>query len=135
MISHGFEEVEHTADLAIRVWGEDFFVLLSQAAKGMYDLLSPQIEVDNTVKHTFAVGEGSKEMILVDFLNELLFLFEVEKVYFNSFSFNEDPSGLLVDAKGKKVKSAGRYIKAVTFHDLDIHKNNSGFETTITFDV
>ncbi len=135
MNSYGYEEIDHTADLALRVWGEDFQDLLSQAAKGLYDLLNINTKEDAKVKYVFSVEIDSEESMLVDFLNELLYLCEDKKQSFNSFSFTEEENKLVVEAEGNEVKSITRNIKAVTFHDLDIHKNKTGLETTVTFDV
>lgn len=135
MKTQGFEEKDHTADLAIRVWGEDFQSLLLQAAMGLYHLLDVKTKEDSRVIYTFSVEVDSREAMLVDFLNELLYLCEDQKQQFNSFSFTEKENRLLVKAAGEVVKSIQRNIKAVTFHNLEIKKDETGLETTITFDV
>jgi SHS2 domain-containing protein len=40
-----------------------------------------------------------------------------------------------VSARGYKIDSYHRSIKAVTFHNLDVTETKTGFEATITFDV
>lgn len=135
MLPHGYEEIEHTADLAIKVWGEDFFSLLRQAAIGLYDLMDCEINPDTQVKGQFHVAAGESETILVDFLGELLYLSENQGRAFKAFEFNENEHGLWIQVSGYEISSIGRQIKAVTFHDLDIHTTESGLEATITFDV
>lgn len=135
MKSQGYQEIDHTADLALQVWGEDFQGLLSQAAKGLYHLLKVNINENIPVRQSFSIELDSREAMLVDFLNELLYLCEDQKQSFRSFSFSEEGHELLVKAEGEQVRSIERNIKAVTFHDLNIHENKTGLETTVTFDV
>jgi len=135
MILSGYEEVEHTADIALRVWGEEFFELLRQSARGMYDLMGIMRNQALQTEVNFEIGQGSVEMQLVDFLNELLFLVEDSARCFNDFTFHNTIDGFNVHARGNKIDSYQRSIKAVTFNDLDITETKTGFEATITFDV
>lgn len=135
MVSSGYEELEHTADIALRVWGEDFFALLSQSAIGMYDLMSVAADETAPKKVDFIIEENSRDIQLVDFLNEVLYLIEVDHAMFESFAFNKDEHGINVQASGYEIKSLQRNIKAVTFHNLEVEETDLGLETRITFDV
>ncbi|KUK98100.1 MAG: Uncharacterized protein XE06_0124 [Anaerolineaceae bacterium 46_22] len=135
MILSGYEEVEHTADVALRVWGEDFFDLLKQSARGMYALMGIKRKHGQKTEVSFEIDPGSMEMQLVDFLNELLFMIDDKAIYFDNFSLLNSMDVLVVSAIGHKIESYQRSIKAVTFHNLDITETKTGCETTITFDV
>ena len=135
MASHGYQEVDHTADIALRVWGEDFWALLKQAAKGLYHLMGVVPCAKAPVVEYFVLQQDSLETILVDFLSELLFLAEEKDQTFDTFSFNEHNNELSVRMAGQMIHSQERYVKAVTFHNLDIYQTDCGFEVTITFDV
>jgi SHS2 domain-containing protein len=135
MASHGYQEVEHTADIALRVWGEDFHALLRQAAKGFYHLMSVVPHTEKPVAEFFILQQDSLESILVDFLNELLFLAEEKNQIFDTFSFDDQDDELTVRMAGQKILSQERLIKAVTFHDLEVRQMDCGYKTTITFDV
>ena len=111
MKSHGFEEIDHTADLALRVWGEDFYDLLKVAAKGLYYLLDVKIIKDASLEHSFLIEMDSREVMLVDFLNELLYLCEEQAMMFQNFSFSRDGRKLNILAKGERAASLGRNIK------------------------
>lgn len=132
---HGYEEVKHTADLALRVWAPDFHALLIQSASGMYDLIGILHQREKPVAHSLELPNGSPEEILVDFLNELVFLLEESNQAFDQFCFLEDDANLSIEMKGYQVSSYHRQIKAVTFHNLEIKEGSKGFETTITFDI
>jgi len=135
MSSPGYEEVEHTADLALHVWGEDFFSLLDHSAKGMYHLIGVSITQENPVEWSFTIENQSDECVLVDFLNELLYFCEDRSYFFDDFQYVEGKEFLEIAAKGFKLNRIQRSIKAVTFHYIDIRETDLGFETTITFDV
>ena len=47
-----FEEIEHTADIAIRVWGSDLAELFANAAYGMACQQADLDDVDCTVRHS-----------------------------------------------------------------------------------
>lgn len=135
MITPGYEELEHTADIAMRVWGGDFFTLLRQSAKGMYDLMGAEPNQTAPKKTNFRIEDESQEMQLIDFLNEILFLVEDRASIYETFIFVRRNEGLKVRASGYAAKSIYRNIKAVTFHDLEIIEIEGGLETRITFDV
>jgi SHS2 domain-containing protein len=135
MASHGYQEVDHTADIALKVWGEDFQTLLRQAAYGLYDLMGIVPDDQTPVAGYFVLLQDSLETILVDFLSELIFLAEEKNQVFDSFSFDEQDDELTVGMAGQEILSQERYVKAVTFHDLAVRQTDCGCEVTITFDV
>ncbi len=135
MASQGYEEVDHTADIALRVWGDDFHTLLSNSAKGMYDLMGIRMKPDSHIENEFQIVIETLETVLVDFLSEVLFFAEDPGQIYDSFSFKQQEGALEVHARGHEIETIHRNIKAVTFHDLEIEETEKGLETTITFDV
>jgi SHS2 domain-containing protein len=135
MKKSGYEEVPHTADIALRVWSNDFRGLLTTAAKGLYDLMGAEWNERLKSSHVFTLQQGSKEDLLVDFLGELIYLCEDKQIILIDFSFGKVVDQIVVDARGYKLLKLKRLIKAVTYHYLEIDRNEIGFETTITFDI
>ncbi len=135
MASHGYEEVDHTADVALRVWGEDFQSLLSQAAEGFYALMGVESSLNSPEETCFVLPLSNSEDVIVDFLNELLYLLAEKGHTFSNFSYTENKDRLEIQAMGNKALSQDRYIKAVTFHDLIVEESDHGLEVIITFDV
>ncbi|MFU8826089.1 MAG: archease [Brevefilum sp.] len=135
MKTHGYHEVDHTADIALRVWAEDFLALLRQAAKGLYALMGAEPRPGSSEQLVFTIPSGNQETVLVDFLNELLFLAEDNGIILDQFSFEEGYENIEVESTGKRLLSQERVIKAVTFHDLCVEKMATGYQVTITFDV
>lgn len=134
----GFREVEHTADVEIEVWGEDLSALFRQAARGMYHLSklhTPESDQED-ISQSFRIRERDIESLLVAFLSELLFYLETERLMFHTMDL-----GLLKDhqlhaqLEGSRITDQDREIKAVTFHDLEILEDESGWKVNIVFDV
>jgi SHS2 domain-containing protein len=76
------------------------------------------------------------ESLLVDWLNELIYLHEVERETYSQFAIETlSPEKLKAHVTGGPTKSKTKAIKAATFHDLAIKETANGLVTTIVFDV
>jgi SHS2 domain-containing protein len=135
MHSRGYSELDHKADLALRVWGETFFALLTQSALGMYDLMGVVADEKVRIDHQFLIEISTPEMMLVDFLGELLYQAEDLKLAYSGFDFALNEEELKIWADGHPIQEVESTLKAVTYHDLEIMETDSGLETIITFDV
>ncbi len=137
MERESFEEVEHTADWALRVWGTTLPEFFVNAARGMYSLLGAKRRPDSVVYHPITVEAPDWESLLVAWLNELLYLTESRDEVFDQFDIPAI-TGTHLQACVAGGTAAGpmmKYIKAATFHNLRIERTDEGFETTIVFDV
>jgi len=133
-----YEELDHTADLCLRVRGaslQEFFV---HAAQGMFSLMRfVRIREGDPVRERFQLQAPDTETLLVDWLSELLFLSEEREALFQSFHFSElTPGRLEAVVEGRDGYLPQRGIKAVTFFDLRIQRSSDNvYEAMITFDV
>jgi len=135
MNNSGFVEVDHIADLAIRVWGKDINTILARAAEGLYTIMGVKYDTTSQNEREISLEDLNQENLLVDFLNELLYLGENDHLYLDSMRFEERNDAIVVKAKTHKIQNIEREIKAVTYHELEIIENEKGLETTITFDI
>ena len=132
-----FEELEHTADVALRCGGPDLDTFFRSAAVGMYALMGvgkSSARIDKTV---FVKLEAiDVETLLVDWLSELAFLAETDGMVIDTVKF-KTISPTRIDAKltGKNNHSFEKAIKAVTYHQLTVVVSQRGYETTVVFDV
>ncbi len=131
-----FEELEHTADRAIRVWGQGLSDLFVGATRGMYSLMA-DLETLVAASWRQVELEGlDRESLLVSWLNELLFLTEREGLLFVEAQIEMLTQTKLVGrAGGIHGPVAKASIKAATFHDLVVSRDGEGWSTVITFDV
>lgn len=130
-----FQEIEHTADWAFRVSGHNFSELLKNAALGVAELEKwPAISGREVTRDVQIVG-NDRESLLVNWLNELLFLSEKYGEAYYLIEFIEiTETRLRARIRGHKGASPTRKIKAVTFHRIHIERNGS-WNVTIVVDV
>ncbi len=137
----GFETFDHTADVGLTAYGETLQRLFENAALGLTSLL-----VDASTVHPGGIRDRvrakalDKETLLVNWLNEILFLFTVQQEAFARFhirSFSETA----IEAEGEgELLDPGRHgllreVKAATFHDLRIERTPEGWRARIVLDV
>lgn len=134
---YGYEEVEHTADCALRIFGPDMKQLMLNAAKGMNSLLGYSLpEAPQTVERRFELEAIDPESLLVEWLSELAYLAESEMLVFDQIRIDRiSPNTLEAVARGCRVHDLRKNIKAVTYHNLAIRHTAKGLETTVVFDV
>ena len=132
-----FEEIEHTADWALRVRGVNLRELLSHAARGMSSLLVPDLEtVPVDVQRQVELDALDAESLLVEWLGELAYWAESELLVFREYDLTEvSPIHLRAILRGGRVPGLQKHIKAVTYHNLKIVATEDGLETAIVFDV
>lgn len=131
-----FEELEHTADRAIRAYGHTLEELFANAAYGMFSLMADLEELVPTLDRKFRLEAFDLESLLVNWLNELLYLQEMEGEIYKAFHVNFiSPLELEATVSGVKAKPHKAKVKAATFHDLSIEKGPEGYVANIIFDV
>lgn len=152
-----YEIWEHTADVGIAAYGSNLEELFRNAAKGMFDIITGK--AGKKEKTEFLGGAAQKynvnlsaislEQLVVDWLSELLYLF-------SAFGFLGVKYDICIQQKfGCPIKSAGEWllmgiaegivyerekhgygteIKAVTYHMLEVKKNEE-WMARVLFDV
>lgn len=130
-----FEEIEHTADYAVRVRGTDLRELFVEAARGMNALTGGRPGQPSRCRE-LVLDAPDAETLLVSWLEELVFLMEVEGEIVDQFEIlGLTPTSLKARLTGGPAVDVDKAVKAVTFHELAIRETGDGYETTIVFDV
>jgi SHS2 domain-containing protein len=133
-----YQEVDHTADWALRVWAPSLADLFVEAAHGMYALAGAEpasLDPGSTWRPVEVTGPDD-EALLVGWLQELLYLTESEDWVLGACRVLElAPGRLRAEAAGQAGRRLDKVIKAVTYHNLAIRSTDGGYETTLVFDV
>ncbi len=134
-----FEQVDISGDVGIKVWGQTLEELFENAARGMFELITDVSALNESESREVHVVADSDEDLLVQWLNELVFLFDSYNYLGKTFSLN------IINKKLKAVISGGTFnpstgesrllIKAATYHDLSLTKTSSHWEATVIFDI
>lgn len=124
MKSKKYETLEHTADVMIRSHGKSIEELFANAAYGMFDQLADLSKVKPNESFRIDIEGGDPEQLLVDFLSELLYIFDTELVLLSEFDVKHDGEMLHVTARGeridKKRHEMRKALKAVSYYKLEV---------------
>lgn len=133
-----YQVLEHTADLKIKAFGKDKEELFENALLGMFGAAKYESETSSkVVKRKVKLDSTDISSLLIDFLNEVLYLSETnweiyESVEFEKFSKKEIEAVLI----GRKLNKVGVQIKAATYHSLNLREREDGLlEAIVLFDV
>ena len=140
MASIRFEVFPHTADKGIRAFGHDLKELFENAAFGMFSLMANLGKYTPVESRHVKVEAPDLESLLRNWLAELLYQFEVDRILFVGFEVRaiEDrrvegiARGLPFD---HDIEWLGSPVKAVTYHDLYVHRTDERWEAQVIVDV
>jgi SHS2 domain-containing protein len=131
-----FEEIEHTADRAFRVRGRDMADLLENAARAMQALDEPSSAREPSATEEIEVEGVDRESLLVNWLNEILYLEQARQLVCEEFHIAElDNHRLRAHIETRTCDRSQTHIKAVTFHNLHIREVSGGLEAEVVLDV
>jgi SHS2 domain-containing protein len=146
-----FRELEHTADVRIRIEAPTLATLFEEAGAAlfsvMYGACQPRPPVNAPEANACApeanerhisIESADLESLLADYLSELLYLSEVEGIVFCSFGVAI--SGTILDATvlGEPLDPsihAGREVKGISYSGLAIQETADGYAAEIIFDI
>jgi len=136
----GYELLDHTSDLRVRVSGKSLSDIFVCAATAAMDSITDRSKVAPRGRVEIAALGETYEELLVHWLEEILYLVETKGMVFREFGVNEiRNNGVLGWAKGEAVEPDRHElyseIKAVTFHNLKIEASNAGYTVEIVFDI
>lgn len=132
----GYLEIEHTADISLRIWASTLKDLFKLAVEGLNSII--EIDVDDTDPgnfQEFCIEDIDLESMLISLLNECNFKIQEDNLCAKITELlieKEKISGRLCL---KKIKSFRKEIKAVTYHNLKINHTKKGYSVVVVFDV
>lgn len=135
-----FELFDHTADLGLRVTAPDLNALFTEAAVGLFAMMTDDIStIRPNLSVAFAVTGSDREYLLFDWLRELLLYADENRVLFSRFDVNVTDSGLLATANGEPLDPArhqlAREVKAITYHGLRVEATATGWLAEVIVDI
>jgi SHS2 domain-containing protein len=139
-VARTFEILDHTADIGIISYGDNIQQLFSNSALGLFSLIIDTDSIKETLQREVILSSLDQESLLVEWLNELLYIFEVECTAFKRFAFETlSETELRARCFGSRIntreQTIKREVKAATYHMLTISKGNNGFKAQVIFDI
>ncbi len=129
------KEVEHTADRSFAIEGRNLGELFASAARAIFAVQPPKATKFARILREVRVEGTDRETLLVNWLNELLYLQERWRETFDACEVLE-VSDTAIHARVSGRSGLGRSpVKAVTFHGLRIQPTGKGLQATLVLDV
>ncbi len=129
---------DHTADLGIEVKASSKEGVFETLGKALFSELI-EGEIEENQEDNIKISASSYESLLVKFVNELLYRFEVMEWIFSSFSCILSNHTIKCKCYGEKFDPQKhiqkREIKAATYHDLKFKEEDGIWVARIILDI
>ena len=135
-----YHAIDHTADLGLVIIGAGEGELFSNAALAVFDLITDLARVEPREMRKIAVEGDSREDLLINFLREVLYLYNGERwllkqariIRIGERSLHAEVMGEPYDDRKHEIY---KEIKAVTYHQTEVRKAQDGWTAKVIFDV
>ena len=132
----GFVEVDHTADLAIKVWATTLNDLYQLAVEGMNSLIKLVVKDNDPGQYEeFCIEDIDLESMLVSLLNECNYKIQMDHISSEITEIRVENKKITGIFFHQKIETFDTEIKAVTYHNLKIRHSGTGYSVDIVFDV
>lgn len=135
-----YEIIDHTADIGVKAYGKNLSEAFENAAKAMFDIITDNSKIKSQGEYKIDLKADNFEQLLVDFLSELLFIFETEHIVISKTIVELELEKVKLNAKifgeefDKSKHKMGAEIKAVTYHMLEV-KKEIPYHVQVLFDI
>lgn len=137
-----FVYLKHIADAEFIAYGETIDSAFEHAALATFNLMIDPKAVPLEASKDIELESDALDTLLYDWLSELLYIFEVDRLIFGKFEATVTKEGeayrLKAKAYGEPVTESlnlHMHIKAVTYHDLRFEKRNNIYEAQVLLDI
>ncbi len=133
-----FRLIEHTADIGLVAYGKNLAEAYANAACGLFSIIAELKAVREIESREVAADEDDPEALLFEWLNRLIYLFDVEKLLFRRFDISDfDGQHLKATCYGEKYDPSRHRlktgVKSATYYMLKVDKEKS--QVRVIFDV
>jgi len=137
------ETFEHKADIGVRGRGATLGEAFEECASAMFGVMWETKKLGKGKGINVKAEAGSLEQLLLNFLNELLYVKDVEEIALKKASVTTVRKGngkFLLEGKvfGQSAGKAGQCgpeVKAATLHQLKVEKQGKGWVAQCVVDV
>ncbi|ADI74892.1 protein of unknown function DUF101 [Methanohalobium evestigatum Z-7303] len=147
MSYHGtekFEFLEHTADAQFRAYGNTLEEAFENAALAMFNVMVDTDNVSNNISESINIESPDLDILLVDWLSELLYLSDVNQSVYSTFNVDpikEKDDGYFLSAQiyGETLNldkhEIDTEVKAVTYNQLEVKNLPDGWMLQVVVDI
>jgi SHS2 domain-containing protein len=139
----GYRFFDHTADLAVELEAPTAGGLFAEALAAFTEALTEGERIAERIERRFALASSGLDLLLVDWLGELLYAFEVEELLFRRAEVEITEGGgevrLQAVAHGEPRDEARHpikvLIKGITYHGLEVARRDGVYRGRVVFDI
>jgi SHS2 domain-containing protein len=136
----GWEHFEVEADVGVRAWGASRAEAFARAAEGVFALVVAPAAVATTETREARAQGASLEALLVNWLNECLYVHEIEGFAVARVEVDTDHDDLVHGVlHGEPLDPArhplGTIVKAVTHHEVEVRESPGRVDVRVVVDV
>jgi len=133
-----YQLIEHTADMGLVAYGRTLAEAFANAAYGLFSIIAELKTVKETESRRLEISEDDPEALLFEWLNRLIYLFDVDMILFKRFDIIDfDGHRLTATCYGEKYDPSRhklkRGVKAATYHLLEADREKN--QVRVIFDV
>jgi len=137
-----YEYLPHTADVKFKSYGKTLEEAFSNAALALTEVITDYNKVEAKVEKTIEIESEDEKALLYDFLEQFIVLLDSESFLLNSIKELNIKKGkklklkaiIIGDTEIDKYKTE-THIKAVTYQEMEIKKENSKYMLQVVLDL
>jgi len=135
-----FRILEHTADIGFEAFGATRKEVFANAGCALMHLMVDLEAIAPRDKLSLRAEASDMPNLLVNWLSEILYMFDGEGWLFRDFEFDEfTEHSLAAMARGEKFDRRRHQVKllvkAVTYHQLDLREAAEGWRAQVYVDI
>lgn len=135
-----YEILEHTADAGLAASGRSLPELFASAAEGLAAMLCEPETVNPRSSIDLEATAPDIESLMVEWLSEINYRFEVDRFAFRSFDVQEvSDKHIRAIGRGERIDASrhriGAQVKAVTYHQLEVKRDGVRWSTRVFVDI
>ncbi len=135
-----YKILEHTADIGFRAWGMSAADLFANAAHALMAIAAGPGTFRGVDNREVVVSGHDYESLMVNWLEEILYLFDTGRFAACAFTIDEiSPSRLSARLTGEPREPALHpwklIVKAVTYHQIEVAERDGQWTATVFLDV
>ena len=133
-----FRLIEHTADTGLIAYGNNLTEAFANAAYGLFSIIAELNRVRKVESQTVVVNAEDIESLLFNWMNHLIYIFDVEHLLFKGFDISEfTEHNLKAICWGERYNPSRHRlktgVKSATYHMLKVDRERNRVQ--IIFDV
>jgi len=134
-----FKFLEHTADIKFQAFGKTKEEAFANAALALANIITKD-KIKDKMKKQITVSGEDDESLLLNFLEEFLFLLESENFILSKIKspkIRKDKTELATELIGDKASNyeLENHVKAITYNDMFIRKEKGKYVCQVVVDV